>query len=1263
MKKIGKQILAAIFAILVGTSCIQLSVPGVQLLHAYGADQEAEGLEFSVSGGEATVIGCTSTASEIVIPSEYEGYPVTAIGEKAFYECGTLVSVTIPQGVTTLGDYAFGYCDNLTTIYMPVSVTHWGYGVSYDCLSLSDVYYEGTSDEWNSIEEEDGNGYLLWGSTTHYNFAYSQIELSSGLIYSVSGGEATVIGCNSTASEIVIPSEYEGYPVTAIGEKAFYECGTLVSVTIPQGVTTLGDYAFGYCGNLTTIYMPVSVTHWGYGVSYDCESLSDVYYGGTSDQWDAISSDGGNGYLMNVATVHYEEASVTTIETTVEVTTETTAVTDYGEIESDGLVFSISGGEATVIGCNSTASEIVIPSEYEGYPVTAIGEKAFYECGTLVSVTIPQGVTTLGDYAFGYCGNLTTIYMPVSVTHWGYGVSYDCESLSDVYYGGTSDQWDAISSDGGNGYLRNIATIHYQESVTTGTTVITTMTETTTTETTTTMAVTTETASTDVHEPCEWALDQIRVQPGDGMDEDLNFSVYIDQPISSYGLQGAIYLPDVTAELLYWPYMESSALMGEIYSGARLTTNMNELLNNQGNCIYFAMDSSEVMDPSYTSGVLLQLTFAVPDDLAVAAVAERYGLQLQRDADGYYYEFPVCWMEEGYDEAVSNGQTVMLPRYSYIDSKNQDVFSDDVVLTDGYIRVDMPLYDVTSDTYPETTTTTVTTTTTTTASSTFPTTDQTTTTRIETMPVTTSYTTELWTTIRTETEYWETEQTTSTTTARSTTMTTPSATTTSWRTSVSLTSATTNTTTWWTTTSYPSTDLTDIATFTTRMTTDTTATSTYTSTWMSTSIATETSMYTQPTVYVMANTVVLSLAELQKNNYQVEVPVTLIDNPGFSQLAFGASWDTAYLTLEKCRGDADMLAFTPDVNKTYGDFAWLPFLSTNFDVNGNMLCYTGSSLCTLTFTVSEDAQPGDIYPIVLNYESPSGEMASAMSEESLELMLVRGEIIITEEESTGTSTETTSATTASTNTTATTTGGTDTSFYTTSYTTTGDVETTTESVYTSASTTTETTVTTASSESEEGFYVELGKPSADQLYVGNAFRLLYSTNATNLIWKSTDESIATVNNSGMLTILDSGTVSIIVIVQEDPIKTDTITITIPEAGQTTNTTGNTTGGTGSSTTTTTTTTDAETAVLRGDADMDGGVDPDDAYLALVYYARRSVGDLSFTFQKDAALEPLVVQQVDVDRNGVITPDDAYLILCYYAKLSVGMTDIRWEDLM
>lgn len=72
-------------------------VQGIEIL-SYSMNSDLQ--SYSCSG-----IG-TVTQKDIVIASEYNGLPVTSIGERAFSGCGGLTSVAIPDSVTSIGECA-----------------------------------------------------------------------------------------------------------------------------------------------------------------------------------------------------------------------------------------------------------------------------------------------------------------------------------------------------------------------------------------------------------------------------------------------------------------------------------------------------------------------------------------------------------------------------------------------------------------------------------------------------------------------------------------------------------------------------------------------------------------------------------------------------------------------------------------------------------------------------------------------------------------------------------------------------------------------------------------------------------------------------------------------------------------------------------------------------------------------------------------------------------------------------------------------------
>jgi hypothetical protein len=205
-------------------------------------------LKYEIQGDAVTITGCAEDASgELIIPAIIEGKPVTSVGTKAFYDCISLKSITIPDSVTSIGDRAFGGCTSMTKIEVGVENVNYANvsGVLFNKdKTLLHAYPAGKA----------GANYVIPDSVN-------------------SIGNSAFDNCTSLKS-ITIPDS-----VTSIGEVAFYNSKSLTSITIGNGVTSIGHGAFISCTSLTSITFPDSVTSIGNSAFDNCTSLKSITIG------------------------------------------------------------------------------------------------------------------------------------------------------------------------------------------------------------------------------------------------------------------------------------------------------------------------------------------------------------------------------------------------------------------------------------------------------------------------------------------------------------------------------------------------------------------------------------------------------------------------------------------------------------------------------------------------------------------------------------------------------------------------------------------------------------------------------------------------------------------------------------------------------------------------------------------------------------------------------------------------------------------------
>ena len=243
-------------------------------------------------------------------------------------------------------------------------------------------------------------------------------------------------------TEVDVPAELGGKPVTTIGEYAFEDCSNLQSVDL-SNVTTIGEAAFWGCSSLQGVDMP-SVETIGKSAFKDCSNLQSVDMPsvttiGESAFWKCSSLQGVD--LSNVTTIGESAFRVCSSLTSITIPKSAASIGDcafFGCSELTGIVVAAdntvydsrdncnaiieTASNKLIQGCKNT----VIPNS-----VTSIGNNAFQLCSGLTGITIPSGVEKIGVMAFRASG-LTSITIPGTVTSIGEDAFSDCSNLKSV---------------------------------------------------------------------------------------------------------------------------------------------------------------------------------------------------------------------------------------------------------------------------------------------------------------------------------------------------------------------------------------------------------------------------------------------------------------------------------------------------------------------------------------------------------------------------------------------------------------------------------------------------------------------------------------------------------------------------------------------------------------------------------------------------------------------------------------------------------------
>lgn len=395
-------LLVLLFAALPFRSVAQtVTVDGIQYtIDTYTREAQCTG----PANGESTNRNGLTIESSVT----YNGvsYPVTSIGNRAFYNCTDFTgSLTISNSVKTIEEYAFSGCSGFNgSLNLGNSVITIGERAFSNCSG-----FNGTLTIPNSVTTIGQSAFSMCsGFTGELTIPNSVISIGRTAFYNCTGftGSLTIGNSVKTIEQSAFNgctgfngSLNLGNSVTSIEQNAFYNCkGFTGNLTIPETVTSIGSQAFYNCKGFTgDLVIPNSMTSIEYGVFSGCNGLS-----GSLSIPNSVISIGDNAFLSCSGLT--------------------------GTLIIPNNVISI--GELAFSNCSGFTGSPRFPDS-----VTTIGENAFKGCtGFSGSLTIPNSVTSIGQNAFRDCTGFTgTLSIGTSIQELPTGAFRDCTGFTSLY--------------------------------------------------------------------------------------------------------------------------------------------------------------------------------------------------------------------------------------------------------------------------------------------------------------------------------------------------------------------------------------------------------------------------------------------------------------------------------------------------------------------------------------------------------------------------------------------------------------------------------------------------------------------------------------------------------------------------------------------------------------------------------------------------------------------------------------------------------------
>ncbi|MCQ2112698.1 MAG: leucine-rich repeat protein [Bacteroidaceae bacterium] len=375
------------------------------------------------------------------------GEGVTTIGNCAFYNYTNLKDVifkgsecptfNLYKGSMWMQYYPFELCN--LTIHYPIGGQK--YSTDGNCKYLN----TSTTFAFEEAHPLDGLSYWVLNDGTYVlnnsgNLIITKQISTSSTYWTVIGNTLYILGTGAMPDYSLYPnvapwlsqsnqieSIIIGEGITNIGKYAFWTCSSPTSITIPSTVTSIGEYAFWGCSRLTSITIPASVRTIGKYAFQNCSSLERINFGSLDITFSyAEDGDYERHYpfkgcsaleIINVPNLNmfskkgFAPSSANDVGTLLGTGNEAKTLLINGTAPAGGKVTISSSSYNSCLKYFSNVTEI----EFES-GTTVLYNKNFENNPYLEKVTIPSTVTSISEDAFKGCTALVSVTMPTSLT-------------------------------------------------------------------------------------------------------------------------------------------------------------------------------------------------------------------------------------------------------------------------------------------------------------------------------------------------------------------------------------------------------------------------------------------------------------------------------------------------------------------------------------------------------------------------------------------------------------------------------------------------------------------------------------------------------------------------------------------------------------------------------------------------------------------------------------------------------------------------------